>query len=448
MKLLYPSPKVNVLFSSFVVRIAAAVLFLFSAFSMAAKAQSTPAELVFKNAVLESGIAGANGAIYRFPAVRTGVDALIKINGRSSALVNLVTIDLTNTGYNKAFQPQVTYNDNTSPAGTMDWWMEFQISFVEAGTSKFIIVNNFDVTGLDIDGNDDKIKEYVSFYNLKTYTLEQNSSLTVSSITENVAGSMVNTGKLFLGPITNYVGVDTSATAVMTTSNYQSTNSFRLRTGAKSTGVSGAADRMYSFWFKGFTFQDPVTGTLPVSLINWTATYANSNIALKWTTTVEKNASHFIIERSFDGTEYTDAAMIFAVGNSDISNNYAYNDKVPGSNNGVIYYRLKMVDMDGKVKTSAIRIVRIGKTNDAVKIMAYPNPVINDLRITIPQNWQDKQVSYQVMNTSGQIIKSITIPHASQTEVVSMAQVPAGMYIVKVSNGNETGTQTIVKSKN
>jgi Secretion system C-terminal sorting domain len=447
MKLLYPSPKVNSLFSSSLVRIAAAILFLVAAFSVAAKAQSTPTELVFKNSVLESGIAGADGAIYRFPAVRTNVDALIKINGRSSALVSLVTIDLTNTGHVKAFQPQVTYNDNTSPAGTTDWWMEFQISFVEAGTSKLIAVKNFDVTGLDIDGNGDKISEYVCFYHLKSYTLEQNSSLSVSNVMENVYGSMTNTGKLFLGPVTNHVDIDTSATDVMTTNNYQDINSFRLRTGARSTGVSGAADRMYSFWFKGFSFQDPVTGTLPVTLIDWTATYANNNIALKWATTVERNASHFIIERSFDGIEYTDAAMIFAVGNSDITNNYSYNDKVPG-NNGVIYYRLKIVDMDGKARTSAIRMVRIGKTNEVVKVIAYPNPVINDLRITIPQNWQDKQVSYQVMNTSGQVIKSTTVAHASQTEIVSMTQVPAGIYIVKVTNGNETGTQTIVKSRN
>jgi hypothetical protein len=70
------------------------------------------------------------------------------------------------------------------------------------------------------------------------------------------------------------------------------------------------------------------------------------------------------------------------------------------------------------------------------------------MRITIPQSWQDKKVSYQVMNTGGQLIKSVTISHASQTEIVSMSQVPAGMYIVKVTNGIETGTQTIVKSKN
>jgi hypothetical protein len=252
-------------------------------------------------------------------------------------------------------------------------------------------------------------------------------------------------GKRFEGPVTNYVDVDTSATTVMTTNAYVNTNSFRVRTGAKSTGVSGAADRMYSLWFKTFSYQAAVI-ILPVTLINWSAACTNNNIALKWTTTVERNASHFIIERSFDGIEYADVAMLFAAGNSDINNNYAYNDKVAAGNSGIIYYRLKMADMDGRYKTSDVRIVRIGKSSDGVKIIAYPNPVVNDVRITIPQNWQGKQVSYQLSNANGQIIKSYTIQYASQTEVIAMSQVPAGMYIMRVISGNETAVQSVVKS--
>src|SRR5690242_1647052 len=59
-------------------------------------------ELVFRNGTLVTGTAGADGAVYRFPGVATGIDALVKINGRSSSLVKLVSIDLTNTGFDKA----------------------------------------------------------------------------------------------------------------------------------------------------------------------------------------------------------------------------------------------------------------------------------------------------------------------------------------------------------
>jgi hypothetical protein len=446
MKLLYPSPKENV-FNSSIIKTVFAVLF-FSSFSFAVSAQTTTTpELVFSNSTLVLGTDGADNAVYRFPGVSTGVDALVKINGRSSSLVKLVSIDLTNTGFNKAFQPQVTYNNNTAP-GAAEWWMEFQVSFVQAGSNNPIAVNNFDLTALDIDGNNDKINENVCLYDLKSYVLEANSALTVSNIMETLQGINTLVGKRFDGPVTNYVDIDTSATTVMTTSNYLNVNSFRIRTGATSTGVSGAADRMYSFWFKGFTYDKPVQSLLPATLVNWNATYVNNNVSLKWTTTVEKNTSHFIIERSVDGIEYTDAAMIFAAGNSDLVTNYAFTDKIPAGNTGVIYYRLKLVDMDGREQTSVVRLVRIGKVSETVKILAYPNPIVNDVRITIPQSWQDNAVTYQVINTNGQLVKSLLIQHANQTEVISMAQVPAGMYIMKVSKGNEISTQAIVKSTN
>ncbi|GAC1427627.1 MAG: hypothetical protein NVSMB7_04520 [Chitinophagaceae bacterium] len=105
-----------------------------------------------------------------------------------------------------------------------------------------------------------------------------------------------------------------------------------------------------------------------------------------------------------------------------------------------------MVDMDGRYKTSEVRIVRTGKSADGVKIMAYPNPVVNDVRITIPQSWQGKLVSYRLTNANGQVIKLYTVQYANQTEVFAMSQLPAGVYIMRVINGNEIAVQAMVKS--
>jgi len=415
-----------------------------------AQAQTTTSELVFKNASLDSGNAGKDGAIYRFPSVQSGVDALVKITGRSSSKVSLESIDLTSTGWDKAFQPQVSYN-NGSTNSSADWWMEFKVSFVKAGTKTATPVNSFNVTGLDLDGDDDKLNEYMSFYKQASYTLEQNTKLTVTNLLDNLLGSILDlltptAGKKFSGSKTDYSGIDTSATSLMVTNTYNNTNAFTVRTGAKTTNGSDQTTRMYAMYFKSFTYQAAVVASLPVKLINWNATYNNNTVSLKWATTQEINASHFIIERSTDGVEYSDAAMIFAAGNSQILVNYAYNDKIPGGNSGVLYYRLRSVDMDGKNTVSEIKIIRLGTANsNAVKIATYPNPVQSELRITVPAGWQDKPVVYQLVNTNGQAIKTYTTSHAGQTEVISMNQVPRGMYIVKVVCGNETGVQAVVK---
>src|SRR5690606_10919261 len=138
-----------------------------------------------------------------------------------------------------------------------------------------------------------------------------NSLLQYSTVYEDVHGVTTATGKKFSGPTTNFVDVDTSATNVMVTANYKNTNQFRIRAGGHSVGKNGAADRMYSFWFKSFTFNTPVQGTLPVKLSSFTAKKENTKAVLNWGTEQEKNVSHFVIERSLNGTDFTDAGLLF-----------------------------------------------------------------------------------------------------------------------------------------
>src|SRR5580693_5165165 len=91
-------------------------------------AQGLVPHLSFRNPVLYSGTAGADNAVYRFSNVTTGVDALVKINGRSSSNVVLSDIDITNTGYDSAFQPLVNYTNGSNIKNNVvtDWYMEFQ----------------------------------------------------------------------------------------------------------------------------------------------------------------------------------------------------------------------------------------------------------------------------------------------------------------------------------
>lgn len=420
----------------------AALLFaLLSVLCLSVSAQ----ELIFKDPVLQSGTDKANGAVYRFTKVNNKVDALVTISGRSSSLVQLVTLDMNTTGHGKAFQPQVTYNNNTTPSGISDWWMEFSVSFVNTGTNTPAVVDSFRVTALDIDGNGDKINEWVSFYNNKSYLFEQTTQLVGTNLWELLG--LVNTlvGRKFDGPVKNYNNIDTNATDVMVTNMYQSMNTFRLRTGGHSTGSNGAADRMYSFWFKSFNYQTPTEFTLPLVLNEFSATLANKKVALSWSTGKEKSLSHFVIERSVNGVDYSEAGIVMAEGNSNVTINYSFADAINVKAEGVIYYRLKMVDMDGRFQQSQVRLIRIGSEKQQVTVATYPNPVTSELRITIPAAWQNKSISFDLYNANGQLVKHVVSGKASQTEVMNLNELTCGLYILKAGNGSETAVQRIVK---
>lgn len=401
--------------------------------------------LNFKNSTLLSGNAGSDGAVYRFPQVTSEVDALVTIKARSNSQVYLVNIDMKNTGFDKAWQPQVGYGNGTVPGAT-DWWMEFEMKFVQRNTTTPVTITEFDLSAIDIDGNGALLHEYVSFYGLSSYILESNSMLGITDLFGMVNGVSKLVGKRFDGPTTNFTDIDTSGTTVMTTTRYLSTQVFTVRTGGVSTGRSGASERMYSLYFQAFKYNQPQQSVLPVKLKSFDAKLVSSKALLTWTAVTELNFSHYIVERSFDGKNFSDATMVFASGKDVNDVSYSYNE-TPGGQSSMVYYRLKMVDIDGSFTYSPVRILKLDQTKNTLAITTYPNPVANELRITIPQQWQDQKVVYDMFTANGKMVKRLVNNRASQTEILYLNDINAGTYIVKLTSGNESAVQQIVKTR-
>jgi hypothetical protein len=60
--------------------------------------------------------------------------------------------------------------------------------------------------------------------------------------------------------------------------------------------------------------------------------------------------------------------------------------------NGIIYYRLKIINKDGSVSYSPVGIIRLMQDKQGINLATYPKPVANELRVTIPSAWQNKPV--------------------------------------------------------
>ena len=78
----------------------------------------------------------------RFTNVTTNVDAIVTITDRSDVLVNMLNLDMNTSGFDGAFQPQVGYNNGTTP-GAADWWMQFNIRFVTSGSNTPVAISEF-----------------------------------------------------------------------------------------------------------------------------------------------------------------------------------------------------------------------------------------------------------------------------------------------------------------
>jgi hypothetical protein len=87
----------------------------------------------------------------------------------------------------------------------------------------------------------------------------------------------------------------------------------------------------------------------------------NNKVDLKWTTEIETNLSHIMVEKSIDGKNFKEAALVFTYGNTTARSEYAFADNVSKIKSGPVYYRLRIVDVDGTTQYSDTRIIEISK---------------------------------------------------------------------------------------
>jgi len=386
-------------------------------------------QLVFKNAALEQGDGKSIGSIYRFPGVTTNVDALVTID----SLINgssVSNIDLPG-GYADAFQPQI------KAGGIGLSYTVFTIKFVTSNTTTPFFLSSVSATNLDLDGTA-TLKEMceIDMNGGSSKFMNNNPKISVSLILNKFRG--LNLDGIDRG------GIDTSATELMFQVKNNNISSFKVRFGAVIISNSGNTTRQYSLYMKDFVIAN--AATLPVTLTNFQANLKDKSASLVWTTTTQLNFSHFVIEKSTDGKNFQEAAVLFAEENTTTATtDYKYKDNLQNSSSKVVFYRLKMVDVNEKYSYSDTRMVRLATDENTVKISTFPNPVTSEVRIMVPAEWQEKAVTYDIYNSTGILVQRVQNQKAAQVQQINVQNLNSGNYIVKVSNGVAVSTSKIIK---
>lgn len=163
-------------------------------------------------------------------------------------------------------------------------------------------------------------------------------------------------------------------------------------------------------------------GGLPVTLSSFKARKDGETAQLEWTTSLERNTSHFQIERSIDTKNWESIGSRTAIGESVHLNKYEFTDYRPSS--GVNYYRLKMVDKDGTYVHSRAQSILFG---NSPALMIYPNPASDRVYIS---GLIVGTVSYiKLGNISGNTLYY----RENETETsLSVKEVPTGMYYLQI----------------
>ena len=116
------------------------------------------------------------------------------------------------------------------------------------------------------------------------------------------------------------------------------------------------------------------TSTLPVELISFDAEKNGDEIDVYWTTVSEKNSDYFNVRRAGSDNQWQVIGKISAAGNSNKKIDYSFIDNSPLE--GINYYELEEVDIDGATQKSKITFVNFS-TSQKTQLYAFPNPAIN-----------------------------------------------------------------------
>lgn len=181
---------------------------------------------------------------------------------------------------------------------------------------------------------------------------------------------------------------------------------------------------------------------LPLTISSFTAEKNNNLIKLNWKTAQEQNTSHFIIEKSIDGNNFSYLYRVEAGGNSNTEKIYSATDPMPVY--GTNFYRLKMVDLDGKYSYSKIVSMRMNDKNSTVSI--FPNPVDKELRIQVNSSVNQAAV-IKIMDMTGRILSNKNIDVNAQTisTTIDVAGLQPGIYQLIFQQADKKEIKQFVK---
>jgi hypothetical protein len=243
----------------------------------------------------------------------------------------------------------------------------------------------------------------------------------VYNVTEDVNGCCTN-----FASTSNCWNPGTMSTGTVTATGLTIGNTYLLMVDGNAGSV---CDYTVSNW--------EATGILSHHLLGFTGEALPHANQLNWRTSQEMNSNHYKILRSTDGINFDVIGTIASKGNSNVDNDYIFNDN--NLHASLYYYKISEVSNDGIVQeSSVITIIRNPVAGD---IQLYPNPAVDLLTIEGSTNFLPE--TYKITDLSG---KLITSGNFNSGNAISLYDIENGIYLINVTDASGASvSKTFVK---
>ncbi len=191
--------------------------------------------------------------------------------------------------------------------------------------------------------------------------------------------------------------------------------------------------------------------SLPVELVEFSARKINVGVLLSWKTLSEQNNSGFEVQRRSEkreagNEEWEILGFVRGNGTTTEVQSYSFLDKAAS---GVVQYRLKQVDFDGKFEYSNAIEVNAGSPTQFVLEQNYPNPFNPTTTITysIPVASTVKLEVFDMLGKKVATLVSAKQEAGTYTYTLNASTLSSGVYFYRLQAGAFLQTKKMVLVK-
>lgn len=180
---------------------------------------------------------------------------------------------------------------------------------------------------------------------------------------------------------------------------------------------------------------------LSTTMLSFSGKIENHTAKLNWTTNKEDEPVDYIIEKSRDGTGFSQVGIINGYQNQSDINYYSWSE--PFSGKQAWFYRIRMVTAN---RQKISRIVKLFAPSSALSFMNIPNPFTSQLVAEISS--ADAQlIQVQLIDQSGRVVRKEQFALNAGLNTINLAteSIPKGLYTLQVSAAEGQLSKKVLK---
>ena len=176
--------------------------------------------------------------------------------------------------------------------------------------------------------------------------------------------------------------------------------------------------------------QQSLTAPLRVEMLDFTGKLLGDYVYLNWLVLSELNVEKYEVQKSLNGKDFYVDGIVDAHGNQNKITEYEYADDQIPTDQRYLYYRLRMIGIDGKSRLS--NVIRILISNDDLEMKLSPNPVLSGEEVEVEFNTPAGLVALEVYDILGKQLQKnlIKVDNGENKAFINTKGLQNGIYII------------------